>query len=330
MPFTIARSPIVSANAEAIFCPTADSALRRYVLSLAQKDPATPPPRGMNRFIHRPVITDGNALCRFLVYVDYPSSASSGHPFHEALTLLSKQDIQRILVPLEDESHLHAVVSIIRAFLLNEDEIDTEIQILLPDDTSFPFGIKDTEAAPSYMAAPSCSAEHAPYPRKACMPEASPVPKQNAGFHGPRRTSVQPRRAASRPASEAEMEKLLRDFRKTQNTGESFHDMLLRLIDETDETDAEIYKRANISRQLFSKIRSNRNYQPGKNTIFAFAFALHLTIPETTLLLASAGYAFSPSSPTDRAVQLCMSREIYDIGDVNELLFQLDLKGLGA
>ena len=103
---------------------------------------------------------------------------------------------------------------------------------------------------------------------------------------------------------------------------ETFHQMLFRHIDRKGLTDPQVYKRANIDRRLFSKIRSDIDYTPSKRTVLALAIALELNLDETVDLLLRAGYALSPSIVFDRIVFYCITNDIYNIFDVNACLFK--------
>ena len=169
---------------------------------------------------------------------------------------------------------------------------------------------------------------NAPPPRRA---EKAVRPRGDISFTGSKKNAppplprgILPRRAEPDGAAPPPtLEDLLR------NRDEGFSQTLLKLIDNKGLTDAQCYKRANIDRKLFSKIRSNPDYKPSKLTALAFAIALEMSVDEANLLLARAGYVLSNASKTDIIISYFLREKEYDIFLINEILFSYDLPTLG-
>ena len=118
---------------------------------------------------------------------------------------------------------------------------------------------------------------------------------------------------------------------KLSHLDKPFSQALLELIDQKGKSDAEVYRKANIDRRLFSKIRSGKNgYTPKKTTILALAISLELTKQETQDLLSKAGYALSPSSTFDVIVEFFLESRRYNIFEINETLFAYNQPTLGC
>ena len=120
---------------------------------------------------------------------------------------------------------------------------------------------------------------------------------------------------------------LLRDLDKATN--KTFVDALIAHINKKGLRDSEVYKAAQIDRRLFSKIMSDRQYKPSKDTAIAIALALRLTLSEATDMLSRAGYTFSHSNKKDIIVEYFFRERIYKLDDINEVLYNLGQKIIG-
>lgn len=113
-------------------------------------------------------------------------------------------------------------------------------------------------------------------------------------------------------------------------TDAGFTETLLKLIDETGKKDSEIYKKANVSKQHFSKIRNNPHYQPTKATAIAFALALELDVDQTNDLIGRAGYTLTRSSRFDLIIQYFIEQQNFNIVEINIALYEFDQTLLGV
>lgn len=114
------------------------------------------------------------------------------------------------------------------------------------------------------------------------------------------------------------------------NTESTFQERLFEIIRERKIDEVELYTKAQITKQTFSKIRSNRDYKPTKNTAFLLVLALNLNLEEAENLLSRAGIAFSPSDKFDLAIKFFIENKIYDIFEINEVLMQSGIKTLAG
>ena len=180
--------------------------------------------------------------------------------------------------------------------------------------------ISYTEAMPAYGAPDSAPLENAKGKRRWSI--LAPRKKEK---------EARPKPSISFEADTAECLSMPEDLKSfVRQIDEGFRDMLLRKIDERGITDAECYKRANIDRKLFSKIKNVPDYRPGKTTVLAFAVALELPLEETREMLMKAGFSLSHSSKSDLIVEYFIRHGNYNIYQINEALFEFDQKLLGS
>ena len=120
----------------------------------------------------------------------------------------------------------------------------------------------------------------------------------------------------------------LRDMLKQEDAG--FTETLLKLIDKSGKKDSEIYKKACLSKQHFSKIRNNPNYKPTKSTAIALALALELDLEQTKDLIGRAGYALTNSSKFDLIIRYFIEQKNYNVVEINIVLYDFDQSLLGG
>ena len=120
------------------------------------------------------------------------------------------------------------------------------------------------------------------------------------------------------------------DYLKDNDKYNDFQTMLFKMIDERNLKDSDVYNKVNIDRRLFSKIRSDTNYHPSKETIILLGLSLELSEEELTILLDSASYSLPKNNYFDLIIRFCFINKIYNINNVNELLYDYDCKLLNV
>lgn len=278
----------------------------------------------------------GRLPCKYLIYTVGPvwQGGDRGEAevlascYRKCLELAEKKGLKSLAFPLISSGSfgcpkdlaLHTAVSAISAFLL---EREMEVYLVVYDRQAYRLSAKlfaDIKAYidDNYVQEQSRLWEKRGLPRSRAMsaaegsvefPELSGEPEDLAPLMAARGLSL---------------EELL------GHLDESFSQMLLRKIDEAGMSDAQCYKKANIDRKLFSKIRSDINYRPSKPTAIALAIALELPLAEMKELLGKAGFALSHSSKFDIVVEYFVSRGNYNIFEINEALFAFDQRLLGG
>ena len=242
--------------------------------------------------------------------------------YTESLRLAAKNGCESIAFPLissgiygypKDEA-LRVATSAIRDFLR---EHDIDVYLAVFDKASFTVSEKLLGAVESYIDEHYVR-EHEVHRRELLSVEEAALEEADYAL------ANIPAPTAAAPMANVGIDDIVGSL------DEPFSTTLLRLIDAKGKTDAEVYKRANIDRKLFSKIRTGKGYMPGKRTILALSVALALTLHETDDLLERAGYALSHSQKFDVIVEYFIVNRRYDIFEINEVLFKYDQPLLGG
>lgn len=272
-------------------------------------------------------LTRGYRLpCKYIIHTVGPVWHGGDHGEQEqlvscyrtSLVLARKHHCQTVAFPLissgvygyPKEQALRTAMDAIGAFLL---EHDMSVYLVIFDRSAYQISSRLFADIAAYIDDHYVDA-HTDFIRSRPCPVSIPVEAQMAPS-----PAFSP---ASRPP------RSLNDRLRHLDAG--FSETLLTRIDRSGKKDSEIYKRANVDRKLFSKIRSNPDYRPSKPTALAFAIALELDLNETRDLIARAGYALSRSSKFDVIIEYFISQRNYNIYEINEALFAFDQSLLGA
>ena len=270
----------------------------------------------------RAILTKGYQLpAPYVIHVVGPVYLGGQHEEHgrlrqtylSALSLARYHQLESIAFPLISSGTyqfprgeaLDVALSAIKTFL---DEHEMMIYLLVYDDASYQVSLERFISVKNYL-------------------EASPSDSLFAAQNLSERLSVSNLSHESDASIRSE-KRSLDDL--DLELDETFAESLFRLIDERGLNDVDVYKKANIDRKLFSKIKSNPHHQPSKLTALAFALALELNLDQTKDLLNKAGYSLSPSSKFDKIIAYFIEEETFDLFEINQVLFAFEQKTLGG
>ena len=331
MPVTASREHIISLHVDAVVNPatpplTAGEGVSAEIFAAAGQRKLTAACRriGYCETGHS-VITKGYDLpAKYVIHAVGPiwhgESAEElmSSAYRSALELAAEMGCASLAVPLlsvgrygcPPEESLKIALREIRAFL---DSHEMMILLAIPEESRPVLEEERLRAVREYVDAHIRFQEDA-FAAPAAYPPQVPPQEDTLSFS--------PLAQAVAPGGKRSLAEVLR------NLDESFSRMLMRLIDEKGYTDTEVYKRANIDRKLFSKLRKE-GYVPSKPTVLVLAIAMRLNLDETRDFLARAGYALSPSSKSDVIVEYFISQGIFDLFEINEAMFAFQQKPLG-
>ena len=319
MPLKVIRSEIINLFVDAIVNPTDESFSGSGSIDMEVQFRCGPKLRKeLKEYkkldVTKAIITDANNLnCKKVIHVCGPRYIDGKHKeiqmleetYQNALELVKQNNLESVAFPListgafgfPKDLAVSIVTTVFTNFLL---ENDIELYLVVYDKESF--GISKRVFA-------DISEFIDKNYEKTCYYEAS-------------------RRVRNVSECSYNLEKYdsfdFNNFKK--NLEETFSVKLLSLIDEKGLKDSDVYKKANIDRKLFSKIRSNQNYNPSKKTAIALGIALELNFDELQDLLSRASYTLSRSNLFDVVIEGCIKKGIYNIFQINNILFEFDLQ----
>ncbi|MBR5234122.1 MAG: macro domain-containing protein [Clostridia bacterium] len=323
MPFQIVRNDVTKMKTDVVV-NAANSHLRNgsgvcgAVFNAAGKDKLAEACRKIGHCsVGSAVVTPGFDLCKYIIHTVGPiwkggffgEKEKLASCYRSVLELASELKAESVAIPLissgvygypKDKAMKVAVETIVTSEHLPE----MDIYLVLFDKNAVRQGKKYSKIQEfideTYI-------EEYPYARRASLPMAQSIMLEEC-----------------KCKDNFSIEDVLSDL------DESFSEALLRMIDERGLKDSEVYKKANIDRKLFSKIRNNKDYKPRKNTVIAFAIALELSLKETNAFLEKAGFVLSHSNKADVIIEYFIKNEKYDIFEINEALFEFDQPLLGC
>ena len=232
--------------------------------------------------------------------------------------MAAKQQLDAVAIPLllpekDQNCQKEALRLALSALGESLEKYPMEVYLVVPD----PAAMQMPPLLTEYLAR-----NYWPEPVKACEPVEE---KRDIGGGELFAPSMAPSMASSVPKKSKFS---LKQFVNQRDAG--FSETLLRLIDKSGKKDSEVYNKANVSRQHFSKIRNNPYYKPTKATAIAFAIALELDMEQTRDLIGRAGYALTRSSTFDLIIMYFIENKNYDLFEINEALFEFDQSILGG
>lgn len=241
--------------------------------------------------------------------------------YRNSLALAKEHSLESVAIPLissgsfgyPKDKALKTAISEIGSFLL---ENDMTVYLVVYDKKAFSLSAKLFSSIKQYI------------DDKYVDSRIIHTTKTNDIYYQLKRTTIESADSSIYEEPKPKRKRKLDDL--VSNLDDTFSQMLIRLIDERGMKDTNVYKRANIDRRLFSRIKNDKDYTPSKSTVLAFAIALELNLDETKDLLKSAGYSLSRSRIFDIIIEYFILEENYDIFEINGVLFEFEQKTLGV